>query len=54
MVRLEASYFNWIPQFIFVSHREDIHGTLVVDPERIPNAQVVFDGMLEELHKQTS
>ena len=54
VVRLEASYFNWIPQLIFISCREDIHGTIVVDPERFPNAHIIFDGMLEELERQTS
>lgn len=54
VVRMEASFFNWIPQFIFISHREDIHGTVAVDPERMPKADIIFDGMLEELHKQTT
>ena len=53
VVRVEASMFNWIPHLIFISHREDIHGTFAVDPERMSNAHIVFDGMLEELQRQT-
>lgn len=54
VARLEASYFNYVPQFIFISHGEDIHGTLVVDPERFPNAQIILDAMAEELLRQTA
>ena len=53
IVRVEASMFNWIPQLIFISHHEDIHGTFAVDPEWMPNAHIIFDGMLEELQRQT-
>ena len=51
--KLEASYFNWLPQFIFMSYNGGIYGTLVVDPERFPDAQLVMDGMHRELQRQT-
>jgi len=50
--KLEASYFNWIPQFIFISYMDAIYGTLIVDPERFPNAELIMNAMSEELHRQ--
>merc|ERR1712083_525507 len=50
--RLEASYLNVIPQFIFISYGDSIFGTLVVDPERFPNAQLIMDSMADEMARQ--
>eukprot|EP01083_Nonionella_stella_P010139 28983_1 len=49
VVKLEASYYNWIPQFLFLSYNGGMYGTLTVDPERFPNAQLILDGIDEEL-----
>ena len=52
VTKMEASYLNWIPQFIFISYNQYIYGTLVVDPNRYPNAQLILDAMNEELLRQ--
>lgn len=51
--KLEASYHNYLPQFIFISYNGGIYGTLVCNPERFPDAQIIFDGIQEELQRQT-
>eukprot|EP01083_Nonionella_stella_P256961 880041_1 len=50
--KIEASFFNWVPQFLFISYNENIYGTLIIDPNRFPNAQIILDGMNDELLRQ--
>ena len=50
--KLEASYFNWIPQFIFISYHDSIYATLSIDINRFPNSQIIFDEMNAELIRQ--
>ncbi|ETO10547.1 hypothetical protein RFI_26831, partial [Reticulomyxa filosa] len=47
--RLEASYFNTIPQVILMSFNGFVDGTLVVDPEKFPKPDLIVDGIFREV-----
>ena len=48
VVKLEANYFNVIPQMLLMSYTDKIFVTLVCDTKRFPNAHIICDYMIHE------
>ena len=54
MIKVEASYLNWIPQFIFCSYNGYYYGTLSIDTNIYKDTSIIFEYMYQELIKQAN
>ena len=53
VAKIEASHYNWIPQFTFITYNQLTYGTSSINPELFPNAQLILDAMNVEIIRQT-